>query len=223
MSQIDLSTPLQMTAELQKHITPELALELLKSGNARFVAGQPFDRDLLEQVAQTASGQYPFAIVLSCIDSRIPTEIIFDQGIGDIFNARIAGNFVNRDILGSMEFACAVAGSRLIVVMGHTSCGAVKGACDGVTLGNLTDMLKALEPAVAQTPTAPGEDRSSKNKDFVNRVAQTNVQLTMQSILDESEVLRGLYESGRIGLVGAMYDVATGKVHFDTLQVKAAV
>ncbi len=154
---IDTSSLLQMTPELQKQITPSDALELLRKGNERFLENRRFDRDLHAQVAQTASGQYPFAIVLSCIDSRIPTEIIFDQGIGDIFNARIAGNFVNTDILGSMEFACAVAGSKLIVVMGHTSCGAVKGACDHVELGNLTEMLKALEPAVEATPTQPGE------------------------------------------------------------------
>lgn len=215
---IDTSSLLQMTPELQKQITPSDALELLRKGNERFLENRRFDRDLHAQVAQTASGQYPFAIVLSCIDSRIPTEIIFDQGIGDIFNARIAGNFVNTDILGSMEFACAVAGSKLIVVMGHTSCGAVKAACDHVELGNLTEMLKALEPAVEATPTQPGEERSSKNKDFVNRVAQTNVELTMKRILEESEVLRELYEKGQIGMVGAMYDVATGKVTFGPLQ-----
>ncbi len=216
---INHSEPIQMTPELQKQMTPADALELLRAGNERFLSNRRFDRDLHAQVARTATGQYPFAIVLSCIDSRIPTEVIFDQGIGDIFNARIAGNFVNRDILGSMEFACALAGSKLIVVMGHTSCGAVKGACDHVELGNLTDMLKALEPAVAATPTQPGEDRSSKNADFVNRVAQTNVELTMKRILDESEVLRDLYEKGAIGVVGAMYEVASGKVTFGPLQV----
>ncbi len=217
---INVSEPLQMTPELQKQMTPADALEQLRAGNDRFLANNRFDRDLHAQVAQTATGQYPFAIVLSCIDSRIPTEIIFDQGIGDIFNARIAGNFVNKDILGSMEFACAVAGSKLIVVMGHTSCGAVKGACDRVELGNLTDMLKALEPAVAATPTRPGEERSSKNADFVNRVAQTNVELSMKRILEESEVLRDLYEKGEIGMVGAMYDVASGKVTFGPLKWK---
>lgn len=215
---INYNEPLLMTPELQRQLTPADALELLRAGNERFLKNQRFDRDLHAQVQHTASGQYPFAVVLSCIDSRIPTEIVLDQGIGDIFNVRIAGNFVNNDILGSMEFACAVACSKLIVVMGHTSCGAVKGACDGVQLGHLTEMLQAIEPAVEATPTAPGEERSSKNIEFVNRVAQKNVELTMARILEESVVLRGLYEQGRIGMVGAMYDVATGRVHFDPLQ-----
>ncbi|RME39042.1 MAG: carbonic anhydrase [Deltaproteobacteria bacterium] len=209
-----------MTPQVQKNLTPEEALELLQAGNERFLKNQPFDRHLPSEIKETASGQYPFAIVLSCIDSRVPTEVLFDQGIGDLFNARIAGNFVNKDILGSMEFACAVAGSKLIVVMGHTSCGAVKGACDHVELGNLTDMLKNLEPAVEQTPADPDEDRSSANEDFVNRVAQTNVELTLERILKESEVLRYLFEKGEIGLVGAMYDVASGKVTFGPLQWK---
>ncbi len=174
----------------------------------------------MAKVRATAEDQYPFAIVLSCIDSRIPTEILFDKGVGDIFNARIAGNFVNQDILGSMEFACAVAGSKLIVVMGHTSCGAVKGACDHVELGNLTAMLKNLEPAVEATPTSPGEERSSANLDFVNRVARTNVEMTLDRILKDSPVLNELFEKGQIGLAGAMYDVASGKVSFGDLKVK---
>lgn len=211
---------IRMNPQVQSQLTPEDALELLKAGNERFLKNQPFDRHLPSEIKETARGQFPFAIVLSCIDSRVPTEILFDQGIGDLFNARIAGNFINKDILGSMEFACALAGSKLIVVMGHTSCGAVKGACDHVELGNLTDMLKALEPAVEATPTQPGEERSSKNEDFVNRVAQTNVELTMKRILEESEVLRALYEKGEIGMVGAMYDVASGKVTFGPLQWK---
>ncbi len=206
-----------MTSEIQKALTPEMCLELLKAGNARFLEDELHGHDHRAKVKATAKGQYPFAIILSCIDSRLPTEILFDMGPGDIFNARIAGNFVNKDILGSMEFACAVAGAKLIVVMGHTSCGAVKGACDDVELGNLTELLKKLEPAVEATPSQPGEDRSAANEEFVNRVAQTNVQLTLRRILEESEVLNGLLEQGKIGLVGAMYDVATGKVSFGEL------
>ena len=139
------------SADSQAVINPQMAIDLLKAGNKRFTVRQPLHRDLVGQVNQTATGQYPFAVILSCIDSRIPTEIIFDQGVGDIFNARVAGNFINQDILGSMEFACAVAGSKLIVVMGHTSCGDVKGACDNVELGNLTAMLDKLMPAVDST------------------------------------------------------------------------
>ncbi len=202
------------TAETQASITPQMALELLQKGNERFLAGKPLERNFGEQIEQTATGQYPFAVVLSCIDSRIPTEIIFDQGIGDIFNARIAGNFVNEDILGSMEFACKLAGSKLIVVMGHTSCGAVKGACDAAELGNLTQMLDKIKPAVDATPTASGEVRSSANADFVNRVAVKNVELTIENILTQSPVLRELYEQGAIDIVPAMYDVASGKVDF---------
>lgn len=203
-----------ISPETQALITPEKAMELLKEGNARFVASTPLKRDLNEQVGQTAGGQYPFAVVLSCIDSRIPTEIVFDQGIGDIFNARIAGNFVNEDILGSMEFACKLAGASLIVVMGHTSCGAVKGACDNAQLGNLTGLLNKITPAVDATSTAPGEERNSNNSSFVNRVATRNVEMTMQDIKNKSQVLAGMLTKKEIGLVGAMYDVSTGKVVF---------
>lgn len=219
---IDLRQPVTMTPELQQALTPAQCLEILKAGNERFVNDELHGHDHIAQVKATVEGQYPFAIILSCIDSRVPTEILFDQGVGSIFNARIAGNFVNKDILGSMEFACAVAGSKLIVVMGHTSCGAVKGACDNVALGNLTDMLKNLKPAVDSTPSASGEDRSAANEAFVNRVAQTNVELTLKRILEESKVLRDLYEQGRIGMVGAMYDVATGRVSFGELMHKEA-
>lgn len=215
---IDPKNPPQMTPEMQEALTPQNCLDLLKAGNARFVDDELHGHDHMAKIKATADGQYPFAIVLSCIDSRIPTEILFDKGAGDIFNARIAGNFVNQDILGSMEFACAVAGSKLIMVMGHTSCGAVKGACDKVELGNLTHMLKHLEPAVDATPTKAGEVRNSSNSDFVNRVAQSNVELTIRSILEGSSVLNGLFGQGKIGLVGAMYDVATGRVSFGELK-----
>ncbi|MDH3246742.1 MAG: hypothetical protein OEM26_19125 [Saprospiraceae bacterium] len=160
------------TPESQSQMTATQALTQLKEGNERFVKRMGFDRDLQQQVKLTSTGQYPYVAIVSWIDSRIPTELVFDQGIGDVFNARIAGNFVNEDILGSLEFACKLAGSKLIVVMGHTSCGAVKGACDDAKLGNLTQMLDKIKPAVDSTETRPGEDRSSANLQFVDRVAK---------------------------------------------------
>lgn len=208
------------TREFQQSLNPETTLQLLREGNERFVSGNHIPYDFSFQIERTAKGQFPFAVILGCIDSRVPHEIVFDQGAGDLFSIRIAGNFINEDILGSMEFACQVAGAKLIVVMGHTGCGAVQGACDEVRLGHLTEMLQKLRPAVDATPTAPGEERSSRNAEFVNRVAQTNVQLTLQNILERSEVLRRLHEEGKIGLVGAMYDVASGRVEFGQLQWK---
>ena len=208
------SNELTQTPETQALITPSMAIDLLKKGNQRFVAGTPVNRNLHEQIKDTTKGQYPFASVVSCIDSRIPTEIVFDQGIGDVFNARVAGNFVNEDILGSLEFACKLAGSKVIVVMGHTSCGAVKGACDHAKLGNLTQLLDKIMPAVNAIETAPGEDRSSKNLPFVNKVAEKNVEITIGDIKKSSPVLNEMYENGEIDIVGAMYDVATGKVSF---------
>jgi len=195
-------------------IAPGTAVELLQSGNKRFVHNTMVRRDLHQQVSDTATGQYPFAAVVSCIDSRIPTEVIFDQGIGDIFNARVAGNFVNPDILGSLEFACKLAGSKLIVIMGHTSCGAVKGACDHAKLGNLTQMLDKIMPAVDSIETGEGEERNSSNLNFVNRVAEKNVELTIQELLDKSPVLAEMKAEGAIDVVGAMYDVQSGRVNF---------
>ena len=201
-------------AEIQSSLTPSDAIQQLVEGNQRFVAGNPVSRDLHAQIRETATGQYPSGAVLSCIDSRIPTEVIFDQGIGDIFNARIAGNFVNEDILGSLEFACKLAGSKVIVVMGHTSCGAVKGACDKAELGNLTQMLDKIAPAVNAITTEPDEDRSSANIDFVNRVALKNVELTIEDIKSKSPVLAEMQSNGEIDIVGAMYDVKSGEVSF---------
>jgi len=201
------------TAESQASITPEMAIELLKKGNQRFVANQTIQRDISTQVVQTGTGQYPFAAVLGCIDSRVPAEYVFDQGIGDIFNARVAGNFVNTDILGSLEFACKAAGSKAIVVMGHSSCGAVKGACDHVELGNLTHMLSNIQPAI-DSVTGHYEDKSSKNAAYVQEVADRNVALTVAKIKSDSPVLNELYENGEIDIVGAMYDVHTGVVSF---------
>ena len=202
-----------LTRETQAAITPDKALEMLKQGNERFVSGKAVERDYLAQVQQTSEGQFPFAAVVSCLDSRIPPAIVFDRGIGDLFVARVAGNFVNDDILGSLEFATKLAGAKLIVVMGHTECGAVKGACDAAQLGLLTTTLANINPAVkaVQGDYTP---RSSQNAKFVQAVTEMNVQLTMQKLRDRSVVLREMIDSGDIGLVGAMYDVSTGKVTF---------
>ncbi len=203
------------TKETQSAISPNKAIELLKEGNARFVENKEVTRDLLAQVTATSTGQYPFATVLSCIDSRVSSEIIFDQGIGDIFSARVAGNFVNEDILGSMEFACKLAGTKVIVVLGHTACGAVKGACDDAKMGNLTALLSKIKPAVnaVKSPSEPSL-RNSKNIDFVNEVAAKNVQLTIGNIRTLSPVLKEMEDSNAIQIVGAMYDINTGVVTF---------
>lgn len=203
-----------LTQEAQAAITPAKALEMLKQGNERFVSGKAIERDYLAQVKQTSKGQFPFAAVVSCLDSRIPPAIVFDRGIGDLFVARVAGNFVNDDILGSLEFATKLAGAKLIVVMGHTECGAVKGACDAAQLGLLTTTLANINPAVkaVQGDYTP---RSSQNAKFVQAVTEMNVQLTMQTLRERSVVLREMIDNGDIGLVGAMYDVSTGKVTFN--------
>ncbi len=203
------------TKASQDAISPAKALELLKEGNQRFTAKQQVERDLNLQVEQTSTGQFPFATVLSCIDSRVPAELVFDQGIGDIFSVRIAGNFVNSDILGSMEFASKLAGTKLILVLGHTACGAVKGACDHAELGNLTGMLDKIAPAVdAVTEPAAAADRTSANIDFVNAVGAKNVTLTIERIREESPVLAEMEQAGEIQIVGGMYDIATGQVSF---------
>ena len=202
-----------MTSKAQAAITPGKAIEMLKQGNERFVNAQAMKRDLLEQVEQTSKGQFPYAAVVSCLDSRIPLEIVFDQGIGDLFVARVAGNFVNDDILGSLEFATKLAGAKLIVVMGHTECGAVKGSCDGAQLGLLTATLANINPAV-EAVKGDYTPRSSKNTKFVQAVTEMNVQLTMQKLRERSVVLREMLDKGEIAMVGAMYDVSTGKVAF---------
>ncbi len=194
-------------------MTPEQALQSLKDGNERFINGKMLNCDLMAQVRATASGQFPYAIVLGCIDSRVPPELVFDQGIGDIFSPRIAGNFANIDIIGSMEFATKLAGSKLIVVLGHTECGAVKGACDHAQLGNLTHTLSNITPAVEAVKNVEGE-RTSKNSSFVQKVADKNVHLTVQALTKRSDVLNGLVEEKRLKIVGAMHNVDTGKVSF---------
>lgn len=203
------------TKSTQALMTPKKALQSLKEGNERFQNRKREERNLIEQVKDTSEGQYPFATVLSCIDSRVSAELIFDQGIGDIFSIRIAGNFVNTDILGSMEFACKLAGTRLIIVLGHTSCGAVKGACDDAKLGNLTSMLAKIKPAVDST-TMPSDIsiRNSSNISFVNDVAVKNVELNIQNILNSSEVISEMVKNGEAKIIGAMYDVSSGAVNF---------
>ena len=210
-AQRDLTAPL--TAETQAALTPMEVLQLLKDGNERFVSGTAIERNYLAQVRATAGGQYPMASILGCIDSRVPHEIIFDKGVGDIFSARVAGNFVNTDILGSLEFATAAAGSKVGGVLGHTECGAVKGACDGVELGNLTSTLANIAPAIYAVDDIEGE-RTSANKDYVQAVAHQNVEMTVRNMVERSPVMHGLVEQGKLIVIGAMHDVATGEVVF---------
>ena len=201
------------TKQEQAALSPSQVLDWLRRGNGRFASGKPEPRDMLHDQQATAGGQYPRAIILSCIDSRAPAEFIFDAGIGDIFNARIAGNIADADLVGSMEFACQVSGARLVVVMGHTSCGAIKGACDKVQLGNLTGLLDKIQPAVEAVHDVPGE-RSSKNKDFVEAVGEANVRLTVERIRELSPTLRDLESAGKIQIVGCIYELETGRVRF---------
>jgi carbonic anhydrase len=198
------------TKETLVAMTPEKALQMLQEGNRRFVEGRKKSRDFSKQVARTSQGQYPFAVVLGCIDSRVPPELIFDQGIGDIFSVRIAGNFINEDILGSMEFAGKVVGSKLFVVLGHTSCGAVKGARDGVELGHLTGLVEKLKPAVEAARDAAG----NASELDLDQVSEINVKMAVEDILERSPILKDLYDKGEIDVVGAMYDVSSGQVRF---------
>lgn len=202
-----------LTKEMQAAITPFKALELLKEGNKRFINNLKINRNLLQQVNETSAGQYPFAVVLSCIDSRTSAELIFDQGLGDVFSIRIAGNILNEDILGSMEFGCKVAGSKIIVVLGHTKCGAVKGACDHVEMGNLTGLLGKIRPAVDDEKTIH-TNRSSSNEEFVEKVTIINIRRTAEAILERSRILKEMNDSGQIAIVGALYNVSSGEVIF---------
>ncbi|MGB0601347.1 MAG: carbonic anhydrase family protein [Flavobacteriaceae bacterium] len=202
------------TKESQDQMTAASALQELKDGNQRFVQKKQLSRDLMQQVSETSTGQFPFATVLSCIDSRVSSELIFDQGIGDIFSVRIAGNFVNEDILGSMEFASKLAGTKLVLVLGHTACGAVKGACDHARLGNLTALINKIEPAVDAVKEPADESmRNSSNIDFVNDVAEVNVKMTIDNIRAQSQVLKEMEDAGEIQILGGMYDIKTGEVH----------
>lgn len=200
------------TAETQAGITPSGALELLRQGNRRFVSGERADRNLLSQVRVTSHGQHPFAIVLGCIDSRVPPEVIFDQGIGDIFTGRVAGNVVGDDQLGSMEFACKVAGARLVLVLGHTRCGAVAGALEGAELGNLTALLDKISPA--QKVVVGADDPSPVTFELITRVAEANVRRMVERIRKESPVLASMEADGGVLIAGAMYEVETGSVRF---------
>ena len=203
------------TKETQATMTPKKSLDFLKEGNQRFQNNLKANRNLLEQVNDTSEGQFPFATILSCIDSRVSAELVFDQGLGDIFSVRIAGNFVNEDILGSMEFGCKLAGTKLIVVLGHTSCGAIKGACDHARLGNLTALINKIEPAVDAVKEPTDESlRNSKNLEFVDSVSAKNVELTIDNIRTQSPVLAEMEKNGEVLIVGAMYDIATGAVNF---------
>jgi len=201
------------TKEAQAAMTPDSALAELKAGNARFVAGQASKRDNLGDVKATAAGQYPFAVVLSCLDSRVPIEIVLDQGIGSIFSARVAGNVLDDDILGSMEFGCKASGSKLIAVIGHSNCGAIKGAVDGVEMGKLSSLLGKIKPAIKNVPPAVSP-RTSKNLEFVDKVAEANVRLVMQQVRERSPILRDMLDHHQIGLVGGIYDLSTGEIRF---------
>ena len=201
-----------ITKEMQQSITPNKAIELLKMGNQRFVQNLKANRNLLNQVNETSDGQYPFATILSCIDSRTSAELIFDQGLGDIFSIRIAGNIINEDIIGSMEFACKVAGSKLIVVLGHSKCGAIKGACDDVKLGNLTHLLDKIKPAIEKETSE--SIRNSSNDNFVQKVTELNVHEVVDLIREKSPVLRELLDTNAIGIIGGVHDISTGEVQF---------
>ena len=202
-----------LTKELQDNITPQIALGILQQGNNRFINNLRANRNLLQQVNETQEGQHPFAVILSCIDSRTSAELIFDQGLGDIFSVRIAGNILNEDILGSMEFACKVMGVKIVVVLGHTKCGAIKGAVGDVQLGNLTQLLAKVQPAVEKTAETCKHQHMSEN-DFTDAVASTNVRLVAEQISERSPILRDMLEAGEIGIVCGMYNVESGRVDF---------
>lgn len=196
------------TKELQEQMTPDMAIDMLKAGNKRFVESRKEERDLMLQMNQTSAGQYPFAALLSCIDSRVPAELVFDQGIGDVFNVRVAGNIVNEDVLGSLEYSCKVAGSKLIVVLGHTKCGAVTAACKHIELGNITPLLSKIKPAVEQVMTGEADPET------IEKVALKNIELSIERIRAESTILAEMESDGDIKIVGAVYDVGSGAVCF---------
>jgi carbonic anhydrase len=209
-----------LTKEMQAAITPSMALDILKEGNKRFMNNLKANRNLLQQANETSDGQHPFAVILSCIDSRTSAELIFDQGLGDVFSVRIAGNIINEDILGSMEFGCKIAGSKIIVVLGHSKCGAVKGACDHMKMGNLTALLSKIQPAVYDEKTVT-ENRNSSNDEFVEKVAAINVKRTVHAIIERSPILKEMIETGEIEIIGGNHNITTGEVSFydDTLLI----
>lgn len=203
-----------LTKEMQENITPDMAFGLLKEGNIRFINNLKANRNLLEQANETSDGQHPFAVTLSCIDSRTSAELIFDQGLGDIFSIRIAGNILNEDILGSMEFACKVAGSKIIVVLGHSKCGAVQGACNHVEMGNLTSLLSKIRPAIDDENTIE-QNRSADNPEFVEKVTVVNVKRVIKEIVERSPILKEMLEKNEIKLIGGFHELSTGQVSFD--------
>ena len=201
-----------LTKEMRNSLTPENALQMLKDGNYRFVTNLKMNRNLLQQVNDTSDEQYPFALILSCIDSRTSAELIFDQGLGDIFSCRIAGNILNEDILGSMEFACKVAGAKLIMVLGHSECGAIKGACNHLKMGNLTGLLKKIRVVVKQF--SKDEKINQQSSDFIDLISKENVKNVLKNIPKKSKIIRDLVKNKKIIIVGAMYDISSGKVDF---------
>jgi carbonic anhydrase len=212
MKRTQPAEPIIQTRQSQKNLTPEQALELLKAGNKRFKKGEMANRDLREQVSATAGGQYPFAVILSCQDSRTSSEVLFDLNKGDAFSIRIAGHVVNEDVLGGLEFSTRLMGARLIAVIGHTRCGAIRGAIDSAELGNLTALLGRINPAVESSLN--GRRRDSNDGELVEAVAKANVLLAMRQIRDRSSIIKELLDSGQVGLVGGMYNLANGKVTF---------
>lgn len=203
-----------LTKEMQDQITPDMAFDLLKEGNKRFIGNLKANRNLLEQANETSDGQHPLAVILSCIDSRTSAELIFDQGLGDIFSVRIAGNILNEDILGSMEFACKVAGSKIIVVLGHSKCGAVIGACNHVEMGNLTSLLSKIRPAIDDENTIE-QNRNADNPEFVEKVTTINVKRVMKEIVERSPIIKEMLEKNEIKLAGGFHELSTGQVSFD--------
>lgn len=213
VSLLPAAEPVRPDQQRQSSVTPDRVLEKLKAGNQRFVENRRRERDHLHDVDLTAKGQYPIAAVVGCMDSRVPLTMVFDQGVGDLFALGVAGNIVNPDILGSLEYACAVAGAKVVVVLGHTECGAVKGAIDHVELGNLTDLLEQIQPAIDHVPGSV-QPRTSKNKAFVDAVAEANVRRMVGEVRERSDILKGLEAKGSIRIVGGIYDVAMGQVRF---------
>lgn len=203
-----------LTKEAQHLLTPTDATNLLKEGNKRFVNNLKINRNLLQQVNETSDGQYPFAVILSCIDSRTSAELIFDQGLGDIFSIRIAGNILNDDILGSIEFACNLAGSKLIAVLGHTKCGAIQGACKDIKLGNLSGLLQKIEPAIHLAKERnPHQDKH--DVDFINTVTRVNVDLVIENILQKSPIINDMVKQEKVGIIGGIYNADNGQVEFN--------
>lgn len=202
-----------LTKEAQQSITPADAIKLLKEGNIRFINNLKLNRNLLQQVNETSEGQFPFGVILSCIDSRTSAELIFDQGLGDIFSIRIAGNVLNDDIIGSMEFACKISGSKLIAVLGHTKCGAIRGACTDVKLGHLSGLLEKIKPAVELTKLENPQE-SPDSPEFLNKVTEINVDLVIEQILEKSPIIRELVDQKKVGIIGGIYNAETGEVTF---------